>query len=287
MKDFFHTRAFRGLIIVVFVMFGLMVYSSLSGGGIFNSIAGFVTIPMQKITTMVANNAAQTAGELTQSADELQKENAELKKQIEELTERLIDYEKVKTENEQYREYLELKAENRDFQFVSGAVVGRDPNDLFGSFYVDKGTLYDVAVNDPVITTSGVAGWVSSVSETYCEVTTILSPDTGIAAIDRMNQESGVINNNIQYSDQGLMKLGYLSADTKVEPGDIIVTTGLGGVYPSNLPIGTVQEVFAEEYDVSYSALVKPMVDVKTIKDVFIITDFEGQGKALDTGGDE
>ena len=90
------------------------------------------------------------------------------------------------------------------------------------------------------------------------------------------------MSSDIKYADQGIIKLGYLTVDTKVKPGDIIVTSGLGGIYPKDLPVGKVQEVMPEEYDVSYCAAVKPLVDVKTVRDVFVITDFQGQGQVLE-----
>ena len=88
----------------------------------------------------------------------------------------------------------------------------------------------------------------------YCEVTTILSPDTNISATDKVNRESGTISSNAQLSDQGLIKLGLLEAGTTVQEGDIIVTSGI----------------------------VEPFVDIKTVRDVFIITSFNGQGEVAD-----
>ena len=282
MKDFFHSNGFKALLGIVCVLFGVILYTAGAGGSVFSDLLGFVAIPMQKVSTVVTNNAAVAAKGVTRSASDLQKENDELKKEIEALNTKLIDYYQIKQENEQFRAFLELKQDNKDFIFVSGAVVGRDPNDLFYSFTVDKGSLAGIRVNNPVITNSGVVGWVSSVSSTFCRVTTILSADTSISAIDKVNRESGVTGSDIKLADQGLLKLRYLTAETTVKQGDIIVTSGLGGIYPKDLPIGKVESVGPEGYDVSYSALVKPLVDVKNVQDVFIITDFLGQGEVLE-----
>jgi rod shape-determining protein MreC len=72
-----------------------------------------------------------------------------------------------------------------------------------------------------------------------------------------------------------------LTTATKVQASNIIITSGLGGIYPKGLPIGKVKEVKHEQYDVSLSAIIEPFVDVKTVHDVFIITKFEGQGEVL------
>lgn len=282
MKDFFHSIGFKVLLGIIFIMFGLMLYTASAGGSVFSDLFGFITTPMQKVTTVVTNNAKVSADGLTRSREELAAENEKLKKQIEELNTQLIDYYQIKQENEQFRSVLELKQENKDFQFVSAAVIGRDPNELFYSFVIDKGTLAGISVNDPVFTNSGVVGWISSANATYSRVTTILSADTSIAAIDKVNRESGVISCDLKLADEGMLKLGYLTAETTVKEGDIIVTSGLGGIYPKNLPIGKVVSVQPEEYDVSYCALVEPLVDVKTVRDIFVITDFQGQGEVLE-----
>lgn len=281
MKDYFHSSSFKLLIAVVFILFGLMLYSSGTGGSVFSDVLGFVSAPMQKVSSVVTNNAAVAAQSATRSNDELSAENAALKKQIEELNKRLVNYYTYQQENAQLKKFLELKSENPDFKPVSAAVIGRDPNDLFSNFQIDKGTYSGVKVNDPVITDGGVVGWVSSVSPSYSRVTTILSPDTRISAIDKVNRDSGVISSSIRLADRGVVKLGYLTAGTTVKAGDLIVTNGLGGVYPRDLPIGTVNKVANEEYDVSLYAEVKPFVDVKTVRDVMVITSFRGQGQVL------
>lgn len=282
MKDFFHSTGFKVLLGVIFILFGVLLYTASAGGSVFSDALGVLTTPMQKVSTVITNNAAATANNFLQSKEDLEAENAALKKEIEELNTKLIDYYQVKLENEQFRSVLELKEENKDFQFVSAAVIGRDPNDLFYSFYIEKGESSGISLNDPVITNSGVVGWISSVNASYSKVTTILSADTSIAAVDKLNRESGVLSSDIKYADQGIIKLGYLTVDTLVKPGDIIVTSGLGGIYPKDLPVGKVQEVMPEEYDVSYCATVKPLVDVKTVRDVFVITEFQGQGQVLE-----
>ncbi len=281
MKDFFHSNSFKLLIAVIFILFGLMLFTASNGSSVVSNLLGFVSTPMQKVSTVVTNNAATTAQSVTRSNQELVAENNALKSQIDELNKKLVQYYSYQQENAQLRKFLELKNENKDFKPVSAAVIGRDPNDVFSGFQIDKGTLAGVSVNDPVITEGGVVGWISSVSSSYSRVTTIFSPDTKISAIDKVNRDSGVISSNLKLADSGIGKLGYLTANTTVKPGDIIVTNGLGGVYPRDLPIGTVTKVSNEPYDVSLYAEIKPFVDVKNVRDVMVITSFEGQGQSL------
>ena len=281
MKDYFHSNSFKLLIAVIFILFGLMLYTAGTGSSIVSNILGFVSTPMQKISSVITNNATVTAQSVTRSNDQLTAENSALKQQVDTLNKKLIKYYTYQQENAQLRKFLELKNDNPDFKPVSAAVIGRDPNDLFYNFQIDKGTLAGISVNDPVITEAGVIGWISSVNSSYSRVTTILSPDTKISAIDKVNRDTGVVSSNIKLADSGLVKLGYLAAGTTVKTGDIIVTSGLGGIYPRDLPIGTVTKVGNEPYDVSLYAEMKPLVDVKTVRDVMVITSFQGQGQVL------
>lgn len=283
MKAFFFSKNFIVLIIVTVVLIAVMIYSAYTGGIGITDLFGSVATPMQKVSTVVTNNAHAGLTNTTRSYQELAAENEQLKQQINELNQQLIDFYQYKQENEQLRNYLGLKKDNPDYQLVSAAVVGRDPNHLFYTFTADKGSMAGVKVNDPVITDEGVVGWVSKVSNMYCEVTTILSPDTNIAAVDKINRESGVVSSQLQLADQGLIKMGLLEAGTTVQTGDIIVTSGIGGKFPKDLPIGKAVEVKGEENDVSLYATIEPFVDMKTLRDIVIITGFNGQGEVMES----
>lgn len=281
MKDIFHSTGFKVLIIAVFALFGLMLMTAGAGGSFAADAIGFLSTPMERVSTLVINNATVAAQSATQSKEELIQENARLKQEVDELNRKLVNYYTYQQENAQLRKFLELKNENQDFKPVSAAVIARDPASLFYQFTLDQGTIAGISLYDPVITESGVVGWVSSVSPNYSRVTTLLSPDTKISAMDKVNRESGVVGCDIKMADEGIVRLGMLSAGTTVKKGDIIVTSGLGGVYPRDLPVGTVQSVKNDEYDVSLYAEVTPFVDVKTVRDVMVITSFLGQGQAL------
>ncbi|NLJ31062.1 MAG: rod shape-determining protein MreC [Clostridiales bacterium] len=284
MKDFFHSKSFKLLIAVVFILLGLMLYTASSGGSLTETLLGFLSTPMQRVSTVVTNNAATAATNASLSKEELLAKISSLESENAELRSKLINYYTYQQQNAQLLKYYQLKKDNPDLKLTAAAVIGRDPNDLFYGFQIDRGKSSGIALNDPVITENGVVGWISSVNASYSRVTTLLSPDTKISAIDKVNRDSGVVSTNLKMADQGLVKLGYLSADTTVKAGDIIVTSGIGGIYPRDLAIGTVKKVGHETTDVSLYAEVTPFVDVKTVRDVMVITYFNGQGQALDDG---
>lgn len=190
MRDFMHGTSAKVLLAVVFVMLALMLFTATQGGSVVANALGLVATPMQRVSTIITNNAAVAAEPLTYSKEELLEENAALKKEIEELQAKLVNYDQYRIENAQLRKYLELKDENRDFKPVPAAVIGRDPNVLY-KFTIDKGTNDGISKNDPVITDAGVVGFISAVNANYSQVTTLLSPDTKIAALVTTEEESG------------------------------------------------------------------------------------------------
>ena len=192
----------------------------------------------------------------------------------------------MKQKNEQYESILEIKQNNKDFQMVSAAVISRDPAELFGGFTIDQGRLSGISVNDPVITSDGVVGWVSKVEATTSYVTTILSPETNIGVISKEKRESGVVSSDLKLADQGLVRMSFLTAETKLEEGDIITTTGLAGIYPKDLIVGQVKSLEVSDGGVTRCALIEPYVDVKEVHDVFVITDFYGKGEISESTTD-
>ena len=281
MNRFYKKKSFKILLIVVAALLLLLAHTAWRGSFVLSNLFGAVTTPMEKVSAETVRKATDSIEKASKSYEDLLAENEELKQQINELNRQMADYYQYKQENEQLKNFLELKSSNPDYTFAYGSVVARDSSDLFYSFRVDKGSLDGVKVHDPVVTEAGLVGWVSSVSATYCSVTTLLSPESNVAAMDKVSRDTGVLTSDVQLADQGLLRLSYLEKDQTVKKGDMIVTSGIGGNFPKNLLIGRAVEVKSSETDVSLYATVKPYVDIKNVKDVLIITDFAGRGEAL------
>ena len=136
-----------------------------------------------------------------------------------------------------------------------------------------------VKVNDPVITENGLIGWISSVDAVTCKVKTILSPDTKAAALDKQSEDSGIVSGSASLSDNNLTQLTKIAENNKIKQGDIIVTSGTGGLYPENLIIGKVKELRFNSYDTTRYAIVQPYEDIRTVSAAAVITNFDGKGE--------
>lgn len=257
------------------VLLVVAAVSAAMGRNIFTDFYAQISAPFQQATTAIANDAAGNSGK---SREELAAENEQLKKEISELASQVIDYDDIKKENEVLRKYYGIKDDNPDYKIAVASVIRRDPNDDFYGFTIDKGSRDDVKINDPVITENGLIGWISEVNVTTSKVTTLLSPEAKVGAMDKKSGDSGITTGSALFSEDGLLMLSVISADNTIKENDIIITTGVGGVYPPDLIIGRVTKLDTNTYDTTPYAVIKPYEDIKSVSDVVVITSFEGQG---------
>ena len=280
MGEFLKSSSFKVLVITVVVLLGLLIYTASAGGSFLASLLGFVSAPMQGVATQVTENVTEfvdldglSKSELKTLVSDLQDEKARLQSQ-------LVDYERALQENEQLKVQLQITQAQPENKSVAATVIGRDPNDVFGGFTIDKGTLDGLSAGDPVITVRGLVGVVTQANATTSKVTTLFSEGVKVSAACVKKRETGVISSDIITANSGLLRMEFLSADTRLEEGDIITTSGAGGAYPKYLGIGTVKSVEKAESNVSKYAVVEPMEDFSDVTDVFVIVSFPGKGDA-------
>lgn len=279
MRDFLKGSSFKVLIITVVVLLGLIIYTASAGGSLIASILGFVSTPMQSVATDLTGNVTEFLDLDGFTKDELKDLVAALQEENSQLQDKLIDYTQTKQENERLKVQLHISEQEPENEMRSAAVIGRDPNDPFYGFSIGIGTLSGVSEGDPVITDKGLVGVVTQAYATTSKVECLLSENVKVAAVSIDKQESGLIGCNITMASSGLLRLSYLTGNTAIEEGDIITTSGEGGVYPANLKIGTVQSVEKSETDVTRYAVVRPFEDLASVKVVQVIISFPGQGE--------
>lgn len=274
----FTSKNFKILMIAVVVLLGVLVYGLNAGTSVFSNVFGTVSAPLLTAGTNTTEGAKEFLNLDGMSKEELKALYNDLSEENRKLREQLVDYYTLKDENTSYENILSVKKAMPDLQLAAGSVVGRDPNDVFGDFTINCGSLAGVSVGDAVITETGIVGVVEEVYAASSRVRSILSEKTQIGATDKSCKESGVVTSDIQFANSGKVKMLYLTRDTEVQPGSIITTSGAGGVFPGDLLIGRVDSVERSNADFSYYAILTPYVDVTEVTDVFVVTDFDGKG---------
>lgn len=276
MKDFFDTWKFKILVIVAVFLVGIMAYAGANGRltAAPQELLSVVLTPLQKVTSALSGGAASVWEKYT-SIDDVMDRNEQLEAENAELRQQMVDYDRIKAENDAYKALARIQDTNSEASYVSAFVIGRDPLDEFGGFTLDQGSTDGVAVNDAIISDRGyLLGVVVEVDATSCKVMTILHPSFNAAGVISRTRENGIITGSADYAADGQCMLTNLDRATEARKGDQVITTGLGGVFPANLLVGTVQEVVPEQSGKSSSAVILPGADPRTVKHVFIITEY-------------
>lgn len=281
MKRIFAGKGFKVLISVICT---LLVVALITAGNpsVSNFFTSFILTPLQQVATG-ATSSAGNALTPSKSAEELQAEIDRLEEENRNLKDMLIDYYDIKEQNEQLIKYYDIKKENQDFSIVPATVIGRDPNENFYGFTLDKGSLDGVKINDTIMTENGLIGWVCEVAPKSCKVKTILSPDSKIGAVVKKTSDNGIISGSAEYSDNGITLMQNISAQNSMEVGGIVVTSGVGGTYPKNIKIGEVKSITLDDYTGMPVAVIEPYEDIKNVSSAAIIIDFNGKGEITET----
>ena len=266
---------------VVLILLGIMIYSATTGGlaTIPETLAGVILTPIQSLTTSVSNVVSDFFGNLTGGGalraelDALKEENAALRQQ-------LVDYDELKQTNDWYSEILGLHEENPEYTFAAGRVIARDPADYYGNFTISAGQHAGVEVNDPVVATDGsLVGVVEEVGLTYAKVRSVLDPSTKVACqISRTGDTAYTAGSTVAMARQNALRVSTLERSSGAGVGDYLVTSGIGGVYPAGLLIGSVREIRNATDGMTLDADVDLFAEIYDLKQVMVITSFAGQG---------
>ena len=276
MKDFFDTWKFKILVGITVFLAAIMAYAGANGRltAAPQEILSVAVAPFQRAAAAVSNGVSSLWEKYT-NIDAILEENEKLTTENAELRGQMVDYDKLKAENEAYKALTNIQEQHPEMSYVSSFVIGRDPLDSFYGFTLDQGSLDGVEANDAITSDEGyLLGVVTEVDLTSCKVMTILHPSFNAAGVVSRTRDNGIITGSADYAAEGLCILSNLSRSTLTKANDQVITTGLGGVFPPDVLVGVVQELVPEASGKSTIAVLKPGADPRTVKHVFIITNY-------------
>ena len=276
MKDFFDTWKFKILVGIAVFLAAIMAYAGANGRltAAPQELLSVAVAPFQRAAAAVSNGVSSLWEKYT-NIDAILEENEKLTTENAELRGQMVDYDKLKAENEAYKALTNIQEQHPEMSYVSSFVIGRDPLDSFYGFTLDKGSLDGVEANDAITSDEGyLLGVVTEVDLTSCKVMTILHPSFNAAGVVSRTRDNGIITGSADYAAEGLCILSNLSRGTLTKANDQVITTGLGGVFPPDVLVGVVQELVPEASGKSTIAVLKPGADPRTVKHVFIITNY-------------
>lgn len=213
------------------------------------------------------------------SANRLAEENRRLKEKLAELEGQELLVNELVHENNQLRLMLDFTQTHREYRQIGAQVIGRDPSRWFETVLIDKGSRHGIARHMPVITTSGVVGYIIEVSDLSSKVLLILDNRSAVSGLIQETRDSGVVKGQVDPAPQGHLKMVHIAPDAQIFPGQRVITSGLGGIYPKGLLIGEIVNVASEKQELAQYAILKPSVDLERLEYVFVITNYRGDSQ--------
>lgn len=280
MKEFFHTLKFKILVCIFALLLGFLIYVAIASGAssLPKKILETISYPFVHLSTIVSDWVEDTIDKFS-NADKYKKENEILKEQLAEIYGDLLEKEELQEENQHLKDMLEISEEHKDFKWSPPcSVIARNASDIAGGFTVNRGTKDGISLYDPVLTKTGLVGTVVEVSEYYSIVSTVISTDINIGVEGSECSALGVIENDLEHSKDGLCVMNYVSKESGIKEGELIITSG-SSYFPENIILGRVREIVNDDNGLAIHVLIEPAVDVFNVSDVFILTDFEGKGE--------
>lgn len=268
----------RSLIVLSVISLALFVLGVREGdSGLLHGVRGVfqtVATPVRVVGSVVASpvsGISNVVGNLTadsQTLSDLKAENDDLKAQVARLTE-YEDEANTLTDLLQLRNQYSLDS-------TAARVIARSTDSWSSTITIDKGTTSGIQTGMPVMTSTGVVGQVSECGPTTATVRLITDEPSGVSA---KVQSSGA-QGQLQGSADGTLHLNLIRTDQQVSTGDSVVTSGLGGVYPKGLPVGTVSNVTKSSGSLYYDITVEPLASVGSLEEVLVITSLSGDQQA-------
>lgn len=201
---------------------------------------------------------------------EASKNNVELKTDIEELKKEIFNLEQIRSENKRLKDLLEFGREV-DYKKVLAQVVAWDSSSDFRVIRINKGIKDGVRLQNTVITSSGVVGYIYRVTDHFADILTILDPSNRVDVLIDRTRSMGILEG---FSSQKCI-LKYVTRTDPVKLNDVVITSGLGNIYPRGLKIGIVSKVERESYGITQDIEIQPTIDFSKLEEVAVLVSSE------------
>jgi len=276
MKQFFSKNGIVLLAAVTIVAVIMCVVSAVSSGtGILHNVAGVIASPFRAAGAAVT----EWVGDVTarfETVEELQRQNQALREENARLREENRQAVSDSEENARLRNLLNLRQQRRDFTLEAAHVTQRNSSNWSSTMTLGKGTSCGIAVGNCVVDEYGyLVGVITEAGLNWSTVTTLLDTSSQLGALVFRTGETTVAMGDLSLMNSNRLKLSYLEDESSLINGDLIVTSGLGGYYPSGLVIGAVEEILTDDSGLTRYAILTPKTELDALVEVFVITAFD------------
>lgn len=255
---------------IIFLVLGGVL--ALALGGFFGSASRQFASALIEVQTWFSSRFLGVQDFITAPRDivSLRARNAELEAQVSQLQAQVIELQQRVNETEILAALVDFSRSNPESAYKAAAVIGRDPSPFLHYIIINRGSNEGIRRGMPVVTNQGLVGRVDAVIADAARVQLITDPASSVNVYLQNADTSAVLYGSVT----GDVSLDLISPNAVVEPGDLILTSGLGGGYPADLIIGQVVTVRSLEFELFQQATVQLAVDLSRLEIVLVITNF-------------
>ena len=258
MSSFFKRKGVIAAAIITAVVLVCAAIAHFGGANPVSKVLRTVFSPFQNGFSYIVNK-------VTDTTDFIREMNGyELKKQNKDVA-------NYREENERLKETLELQNSLENYSTVAASVIAYSSNNWYDTIQISKGSLAGVAVGNAVITPDGVVGKVVETGPTWSIVSTILNPDNAMGVKVSRTSDVAVVEGDSELYSQNYCKMTFIDKGSNLIIGDILETSGSGGIYPAGLSVGVIREINSDAMGNLNYATVEPLVDFNKLYEVLVI----------------
>lgn len=262
-------RKALGIIITIIILIILVICTNNDGENSFvENIGSKFIMPIQNGLTILKNNISGN-NTFFDDINTLKEENDKLVAKNKELEQSIKEIESIKTENETLKQYLGLTEKYSTYKTIPGDVINKDISNYSRTITLNIGSKDGVKKNMTVIAEEGLVGHVISVTDNTSKVQTLIDPASSVSCMLSTTKESIICKGTLE--DKTTLRAMYIPTEASVIQGDTIQTSGLGGLYPKGLQIGTIKKVVDTENLTDRYAQVAVSVDFNKLNSVLVV----------------
>ena len=230
-------------------------------GSVFLPLFGLASSSQQAATA--AGDTVIPRRELLRQLESLRQENQQLRIQARQA-------EDAARENARLRQLFGWQRQ-APWKLKLARVVLREPSNWWRTVQIDLGSRDGIQVNQPVLTAEGLVGRIASVSFTRSQVLLLGDPACKVSAeVENETRDSGILG-AASPLNRAFVEMGYLPGSANLKPGQLVKTSGNGGIYPRNIPLGTVVDAQPGEYGLATVARGKLAANLSALEEVWVM----------------
>lgn len=270
MSSFFKRRGIQIAVVVTAVVLVFAAITHFSGSNPVSVALRTVLSPFQHGVAYISHKIQDTTDFIIEMKS-YKEENERLVSEINDLKKQNRDVTNYREENERLREMLDLKESLTGYSTVAASVIAYSANNWYDTLQINKGTLAGVNVGNAVITPDGVVGKITEAGPTWSLVSTILNPDNAMGVRISRTGDVAVVEGDGELYSQNYCKMTFIDKGSSLIIGDLLETSGSGGVYPSGLSVGAIRAIDSDAMGNLNYATVEPLVDFNKLYQVLVI----------------